>query len=80
MHKFGDRLGIEHLYMMQMVYKHDDDSEQFLVEVIHHWLQKHPKPDWRELEFAMYHELRGHPLDYPPVIYALETLRKEYEG
>ena len=80
---FGDILGIEFPYVMELVDKHHDDPEQFLVEAIHHWLQKHPEPDWDRLEFAMDEILEDYPLHYIPqsaVHDALETLRKEYEG
>lgn len=67
--------------------EHHDDPEQFLVEVIHHWLQKHPEPDWRRLEIAMDEILdeilENYPLFPRPhsaVHHALQTLRKEYEG
>ena len=80
--RFGYILGIEPSYLSQMEKKHHDDPEQFLVEVIHHWLQKHPEPDWFELECAMDEMLEWYPR-YPPhteVHLALQTLRKEYEG
>ena len=77
--EFGDDLGLEHSYVRKLMDKHRDDPEQFLVEVIHHWLQKHPEPDWSELEFAMDQILRYHRL-HSAVGHALQTLRKEYEG
>ena len=63
--------------------EHHDDPEQFLVEIIHHWLQKHPEPDWWELEFAMDEILEDfvhHRPHHPAVRDAIETLMKEYEG
>ena len=87
MDAFGRHLGTEPSYVMQMMDKHHDDHQQFLVEVIHHWLQKHPEPNWLELKFAMNQILEDYPLEYPlhrrphqAVRHALETLRKEYEG
>ena len=76
--RFGVILGIEHSYVKKLIDKHPDDPEQSLVEVIHHWLQKHPEPDWSRLEFAMDYLLlhRSH----SAVRHALQTLRKEYEG
>ena len=82
MFRFGYFLGIKPSYLSQMEKKHHDDPEQFLVEVIHHWLQKHPEPDWLELESAMDRILKRYSR-YPPrdaVHRALQTLRKEYEG
>ena len=80
---FGHILEIEPSYLRQMEKKHHDDPEQFLVEVIHHWLQKHPEPDWFKLEMAMDKILKRY-LRYPAphiaVHRALQTLRKEYEG
>ena len=83
MHVFGASLGIEHSYVMKLVDKHPDDSEQSLVEVIHHWLQKHPEPNWMRLQIAMDEILEDYPLFHRPhsaVRHALQTLRKEYEG
>ena len=80
--RFGDHLGLEHSYVMKLVDKHPDDPEQFLVEVIHHWLQKHPEPDWSRLEIAM-DRILEYPSFHRPhsaVRHALQTLRKEYEG
>ena len=81
MHEFGVILGIEHSYVRMLMDKHPDDPEQFLVEVIHHWLQKHPEPNWMRLEIAM-DEILRYPYRRPPspVSHALQTLRKEYEG
>ena len=76
--EFGHSLGIEHSYVRTLVDKHPDDPEQFLVEVIHHWLQKHPEPDWSRLEIAMDCLLFHRP--HSAVRHALQTLRKEYEG
>ena len=81
--EFGNILGTEPSDVMQMVDEHRDDPEQFLVEVIHHWLQKHPKPHWWELEFAMFEILGDFPSHHRPhfaVRSALKTLMKEYEG
>ena len=86
MHEFGDILGIEHSYVRTLVDKHPDDSddpEQSLVEIIHHWLQKHPKPNWSRLEIAMNQILEYRSLFHRPHSaghHALQTLRKEYEG
>ena len=81
MFRFGYILGIKPSYLRQM--KHRDDPEQFLVEVIHHWLQKHPEPNWFKLEHAMDKIVELHPRYSAPhteVHSALQTLRKEYEG
>ena len=78
MHVFGASLGIEHSYVKELMDKHRDDPEQFLVEVIHHWLQKHPEPHWSRLEFAMDYLLYHRP--HSAVCHALQTLKKEYEG
>ena len=74
-------LGIEHSYVMELMDKYPDDPEQFLVKIIHHWLQKHPEPDWSELEIAMDRILRyRYRRPHSAVSHALQTLRKEYEG
>ena len=78
--QFGYILGIEPSYLRQMEKKHHDDPEQFLVEVIHHWLQKHPEPEWFKLEFAMDKLHSRYPAPHTEVYRALQTLRKEYEG
>ena len=81
--EFGLNLGIEPSYVRELVDEHHDDSQQFLVEVIHHWLQKHPEPDWWELEIAM-DEILDYPLHHLQsefaVHHALQTLMKEYKG
>ena len=76
--RFGHHLGLEHSYVKELMDKHPDDPEQFLVEVIHHWLQKHPEPNWSRLESAMNQILFRRPQF--AVHHALQTLRKEYEG
>ena len=83
MREFGNILEIEPSDVMQMVDEHRDDPEQCLVEVIHHWLQKHPEPDWWKLEFAMFEILEDYPSIHGrrfAVRSALKTLMKEYEG
>ena len=83
MFKFGAILEIEPSYVSELMDEHHDDPEQFLVEVIHHWLQKNPEPDWMELRFAMDEILRDFPVyhrPHPAVRDAIETLMIEYEG
>ena len=81
--EFGHFLEIEPSYLRKLVDKYCDDPEQFLVEVIHHWLQKHPEPNWMRLKLAMDEILEGFPSHHRrrfAVHHALQTLREEYEG
>ena len=79
--EFSAILGIEYFYVMKLMDEHPDNPEQSLVEVIHHWLQKHPQPDWMKLESAM-DQIVKYPFHHSQhtVHRALQTLRKEYEG